>query len=361
MLESFDILSSSKSYGVTISTDSLLLNSKNKPDTIFLVDSRIAPLLPSAFHQSLISIPGEENSKSLENITPIIIRLRQCGAGRDTRIVAIGGGIIQDVATFISSIYMRGLEWDYYPTTLLGMVDSCIGGKSSINVGQYKNLVGNFFPPQKIVIDVNFLRTLNSEQIVSGLCEAVKICYARGESELEKYLALSPSANLSESQAADIILLSLKAKKWFIEVDEYDQNQRLLLNFGHTFGHALESATFFRLPHGIAVGLGMLIAVHYSNERQLLDVYGKKRSDRLRGYLLSLIPLFPEKLALLKAIDPEKLMENFDGDKKHSKDYYRIILPVAGGELVRHSLPKNSSNREDLARIIMEIMTSLSS
>ena len=352
MQESFDILSSSGRYCVYISTDSNFKDEVLNPNTIILADERILAHLPESFKQSIITISAEETNKSLENIPPILNRLRQLGANRESEIIAIGGGIIQDVATFVSSIYMRGVKWDYYPTTLLGMVDSCIGGKSSINVGQYKNLIGNFFPPQKIVVELSFLNSLNSEQIISGLCEAVKICYARGESEFEKYLDSSPSANLSETQFGEIILLSLKAKKWFIEVDEYDQKERLLLNFGHTFGHAIESATLFRIPHGIAVGLGMLIGIDYSMCRQLLSFYGEKRCERLREYLLSLIIISPETFALLKQIDSEELMEKFDGDKKHSKDHYRMIIPIAEGELVLHSVYKDSFNRNELMNIV---------
>jgi 3-dehydroquinate synthase len=351
--ESFDIISSAGNYEVVVSKES---NFKeiDKESSIILADQRITSLLPHFLHQSLISVPGVEASKSIENIAPIISKLMMYGTRRDSIIKAIGGGIIQDVATFVASIYMRGVKWDYYPTTLLGMVDSCIGGKSSINVGSYKNLVGNFYPPKKVIIDVSFLKTLSSEQIVSGLCEAVKICYASKGKVFEEYLELSPSYNLSQDHAVAIIVKSLKAKKWFIEIDEFDQNHRLLLNFGHTFGHALESATQFELPHGIAVGLGMLTAIHYSNSEQILNKRGKEKSARLNRYLIELISNVGDKLSLLKKIDNKKLMESFDGDKKHSNEHYRIIAPVSGGKLERLHISRNSSTRNRLSKIFIE-------
>jgi len=200
---------------------------------VILIDDYLTSVLPEG-EGKVIYVTAVEGSKSLEQAAPIVAKLRELGAHRRTHLLAIGGGIIQDVATFVASIYMRGIPWSYLPTTLLGMVDSCVGGKSSINVYGYKNLVGNFYPPTEVIIDLDFLRTLNAEQIVGGLCEAAKICYARSAEEFAAYLADEPAVNMAPAQAERVVIRSLRGKQWFIEIDEFDQKERLLLNFGHT-------------------------------------------------------------------------------------------------------------------------------
>ena len=142
---------------------------------------------------------------------------------------------------------MRGIAWSYMPTTVLAMVDSCVGGKSSINVGPYKNLVGTFHPPKQIDIDPLLATTLASEQIAAGLIEAAKICFCRGPASFAEYLGQEPGVGMGTQALEHVILTSLLAKKHFIEIDEFDKKERLLLNFGHTFGHAIEGA--FLLLH----------------------------------------------------------------------------------------------------------------
>lgn len=178
MPASFDIASASGSYRVTVGTGLLADALRTHAEAIILIDERLAHVLP-ADAARVIRVAATEDNKSLEQSAPIITRLRKLGANRRTHLLAIGGGIIQDISAFAASIYMRGIPWSYLPTTLLGMVDSCIGGKSSINVYGYKNLIGNFYPPAEIVIDLDFLKSLNVDQMVGGLCEAAKICYAR--------------------------------------------------------------------------------------------------------------------------------------------------------------------------------------
>ena len=170
----------------------------------------------------------------------VISRMRDLGVNRNTQLIAIGGGITQDVAAFCATVFMRGLRWSYLPTTMLSMADSCIGGKSSINVGKYKNLVGMIYPPEEVLIDPDFAQTLSEEQMVEGLCEAVKICFCRDEATFARYIALNPRADTLAHGLENVLGLTLEAKRWFIEIDEFDKAERLLLNFGHTFGHAME-------------------------------------------------------------------------------------------------------------------------
>lgn len=359
MRESFEISSESGTYSVLISPDvsydQLISDKKN----IILADERITQKIFDSESSQAMVIAAEESNKSLENISPLIIRMKEMGANRETMLLAIGGGIIQDIATFMASVFMRGIAWQYYPTTLLGMVDSCIGGKSSINVGPYKNLVGNFYPPLSIIIDISFLATLNQEQIVGGLCEAAKICFARNDQSFLKYLSLVSSVPLSADVGHDIVVLSLRAKKWFIEIDEFDRKERLLLNFGHTFGHALESASKFAVPHGIAVGIGMVVAEKFSQNQNLLNTDGGESVAKLTEHIRWLLKMVPESLASLKKIDVAHLMSYFDSDKKHSYKEYRVIVPVESGALIRFSVPRDTPGRLSLSKAFGSALESL--
>ncbi len=160
MSVSFDIQSSNKIYKVAIREDLLTKNLFEASNDLIIIDAHVLDLYPTLHAKNLIPIPALESSKTLDTVSYVIEQLRSKGAHRKSHLIAIGGGIIQDIATLVASLYMRGISWSYYPTTLLGMVDSCIGGKSSINVGKYKNIAGNFYPPQVITIEPHFCNTL---------------------------------------------------------------------------------------------------------------------------------------------------------------------------------------------------------
>jgi 3-dehydroquinate synthase len=332
------IESSTGGYAVEIEAGLFQDVLQAKSRDIVIADDRFIPELRRAGVPSL-AVPANELTKSLDALTDLILQLRQMGANRQTRLVALGGGVIQDVATFIASVYMRGVEWVYMPTTLLAMVDSCIGGKSSINVGMYKNLIGTFHPPAMVKIDPALALTLTDEQRVSGLVEAAKICYCRGFEVFEDYLQCEPGASMTEEQMERVIIASLHAKKWFIEIDEFDQKERLLLNFGHTFGHAIESASHFRIVHGIAVGIGIQCAIEFGRElgRSYAGTHSVTLLEPHLGELLSGIPDLGEEI---KTLSMAEIQRGFEGDKKHKTDSYTVILPTESGAVELISLER---------------------
>ncbi|OIQ92741.1 3-dehydroquinate synthase [mine drainage metagenome] len=348
MSVTFEIASSSGAYGIVVG-ESLLdsLVREAGAATTILADAVFgnAPELGAAAGK--IEVLACEDNKSLEEIAPLIVRMRELGVHRRSHLVAVGGGIIQDIATFLASIYMRGIRWTYAPTTLLAMVDSCVGGKSSINVAGYKNLVGNFYPPQQIVIDLAFLKSLGTQQIVDGLCEAVKICYARGEAEFDAYLADAGAigTRLEADTAKRVIERSLKAKKWFIEIDEFDKAERLLLNFGHTFGHAIESASHFRISHGVAVGIGIMVAQAYALQNGMLSPRGVARVERLVAYIRGLLAELGDLPQDVRALDPDVVLQKFDSDKKHQAEHYRVVVPAEDGDLTLIGIPRDADGR----------------
>ena len=207
-----------------------------------------------------ICINATETQKSYSGIIPIIQKLIENGFRKNHRLVAIGGGITQDITAFISSIMYRGVNWIFFPTTLLAQGDSCIGSKTSINFEEFKNQVGGFYPPNKILIYPGFIDTLSEPEMKSGMGEMLHYFIVSGETDFLFYKKFYKEAFIDKSILSKIIARSLEIKKGYIEKDEFDQNIRQVFNYGHSFGHAIESLTQYRIPHGIAVSYGMDIA-----------------------------------------------------------------------------------------------------
>lgn len=330
---------------------------------IWIIDTNVASLHDERLVNDSILQEALEEKKSLDSVSNLIQKIRRKGGNRDTVIIGVGGGIIQDLSTFVASCYMRGVDWVYYPTTLLGMVDSCIGGKSSINAGRYKNIIGNFYPPIQVIIDTNFCATLSNEQIVDGLFEAAKISYAHSHNSFNKYLSLVGNHRLprEEDALSAIIEHSLSKKKVFIEKDEFDKGIRLKLNFGHTFAHAIEGATSYKISHGVAVGLGMLAAAKFSIRLGLID---KNQGSIyiLENHIRALLKYVPTALSEIATLDCYEAINFLESDKKHLSDHYTFVLLNHAGELETIQLEKSSANKElilltfkDLRRTINEI------
>jgi 3-dehydroquinate synthase len=350
MSVSFDVRSASATYSVTIEAGLFAAFLQKQHNDIFIADEWFANAIAEAGRQG-ITLPADEVSKSLDAIPNLVVALRNKGANRETVLVAVGGGTIQDVAAFIASVYMRGLQWTYFPTTLLAMADSCIGGKSSINVGPYKNLVGTFHPPHSVFIDPSLVSTLDDETRISGLVEAAKICYCRGADPFFEYMALSPRTAMSVEQTERVIYSSLQAKKWFIEVDEFDKAERLQLNFGHTFGHAFEGASHFRIPHGISVAIGIVCAITFGKEAGRSYVAGN-RVHILEEHLLDLLAEIPELLNEIAGLSISDILDRLKTDKKHGTDFYVLAVVAESGAVEIVRLPKNAKSLDTIQAAI---------
>ena len=290
-------------------------------ESIFLFDSNLSTFLDNP---KSIQLVANENEKNLISCEKILCRMYEFGATRDTILNVIGGGFTQDIGTLVASLYMRGIKWKYFPSTLAAMGDSCIGGKSSINVSRQKNLIGNIYPPEKVIIDAQLLITLPEIEKICGYSEIIKICYAKGLIEFTQADALIRNLlqNFNLEDAEKLVYLSLKSKKYFVEVDEFDQGVRKLLNFGHTFGHALESASNFKIPHGVSVLFGMLAAMRHSKS-ELSEGQSNLESICLLLVKEALI-LRP---GLLDYFSVDLFKFAIKGDKKNSSTHLKLILP----------------------------------
>lgn len=346
-MANFQIKSSDRDYGVTIASGAFDRIAAADEEQLYIVDAFFRDRV-AEFGTSPIFIEASEQNKTLDQMTDVICKLREAGVSRRTKIIAVGGGVIQDISAFAASVYMRGIEWTYVPTTLLAMADSCIGGKSSINVGTYKNIVGTFFPPVEVVIDTDFTRTLETDQIAEGLCEAVKICFVRGSEAFNTYLAFAPAIDVERSVLTDIVAHTLAQKAWFIEIDEFDRGERLLLNFGHTFGHAIEAASDFRIAHGIAVGLGMLTALAMGTA--MGRTYQSTASvAAFEAHIRDLLASLDELGAIVSALDVAQLMGAFQADKKHTRHEFAVILVAEDGAVERFMLPRDDASYQIIA------------
>lgn len=216
----------------------------------------------------ICTLPEGEESKSLTTLEHLLQTMLDHGFSRRDCVVAVGGGVVGDVAGFAASAYMRGVDFYNIPTTLLSQIDSSIGGKTAINFGGVKNIVGAFYQPQKVLIDPALLSTLPPRQVSNGLAEAIKMALTCDE----ELFALIENEDI-ESRIDEIILRSLSIKKNVVERDEKEAGLRKILNFGHTIGHGIESCS--DLYHGECVALGMLPMCGESIRPRVLAVLKK--------------------------------------------------------------------------------------
>lgn len=286
----------------------------------------------------LLIIEAIEKNKSLDKCREIIETLVSRQVRRNEKLVAIGGGIIQDVTAFSASIIYRGIEWSFVPTTLLAQADSCIGSKTSINLGDKKNLIGNFYPPTDVFIDATFLASLSVDDIKSGIGEIMHYyLYAASplfDELIRDYAMIIKDQNL----LIKYIRESLKIKKSVIESDEFDRGERNKFNYGHTFGHAIESVTDYAIKHGQAVTIGMDLANHVSMK------IGFMSPDIFHNLHAKLSINFPE--FEWNRINLDRYFDLLSKDKKNVGSSVGCILAKDSGILIKQQLPLDDHFRE---------------
>lgn len=226
---------------------------------ILLVDENVLAQAEYDFKDfTCISIRSGEASKSLTYVESLIQQLIHLGLDRSGFLVGVGGGVVCDITGFVATIFMRGVKFGFVPTTLLAQVDAAIGGKNGVNLGAYKNMIGTFSQPEFILTDLNFLKTLPQNEFISGMAEVVKHACI---SDLEYFEYLEKNVDKIINQdietLTELVLRSVVIKTKIVEADERESGLRKLLNYGHTFGHAIEKK--MEIPHGEAVSLGLLV------------------------------------------------------------------------------------------------------
>lgn len=310
------------------------LESGMGPCEHLIIDEKVARLhadrLGAALSgRSVLRVEAGEANKSLERLPEYASFLIERGIRRNHVLVAVGGGVVQDITSFLAAVLLRGLAWRFYPTTLLAQADSCIGSKSSINVGPYKNQLGTFTPPDDIRVSTEALRTLPETDLRSGFGEMIKAHVLSGWEDARALLRDYPRLSRDRELLERSILRSLEIKKRLVEADEFDRGERLVLNYGHSFGHAIESATEFRVPHGIAVTMGMDLA------NRLSERLGFMEPEAVR----ELQPVLDANSAGFDGVDVplERFIEALLRDKKNSGASARLVLLRGPGRAFLHS------------------------
>jgi 3-dehydroquinate synthase len=276
---------------------------------------------------ALLEIPAGEKHKRLETVERLLESLAEHGADRDSVLLALGGGVIGDMAGFLAGIYMRGIRYAGVPTTLLAQVDSSLGGKTGVNLAAGKNLVGAFHHPIAVYADIDVLTTLPDGELRSGLQESVKAGIIRDRA-LFDFLESESAAVLGRDTAAltHVIAESVRMKAVVVSADERETDLRMLLNLGHTLGHAIEAATDYRqLLHGEAVAWGMIAAIDIARERKLVtaaDAATMRRVIEIYGPLKSF------------AADPKMLVAITAKDKKNRSGERNFVLPTSIGTAI---------------------------
>jgi 3-dehydroquinate synthase len=327
---------------------------KQFPQRCYIIDNNVWKLYSKRFldvldKSEVIVLPVEEDRKQLDTVQELYDQLIVHSARRNLAMISIGGGITQDITGFAASTLYRGINWIFVPTTLLAQADSCIGSKTSLNYKGYKNLLGTFYPPSEVIIHIPFLATQEDKDFYSGLGEVVKLHIIGGEEKTLEIAELMPKIKQREPAALLIAVQnSLLIKQGYISGDEFDTGRRNLLNFGHCFGHALESTSEFQIPHGQAVVIGMLFANIVASERHVLSK--EMQMHFAEKLLLPILITKPEK----KHLDSIAVVEAMRKDKKQTGEGLVLIMLKDGYEMVKvnNLTPLEISHALDTLRMI---------
>jgi 3-dehydroquinate synthase len=320
-----NIQSADGTYAVEfVSTQSQLLDRLGGLNDAFLILDRhvgeLYPWLAAPFPADrVLLVDATEDEKTLAGVERVCLFLQQNGASRKSRLIVAGGGILQDIGTFCAHIFYRGIPYVYVPTTLLSMADSCIGAKCAVNLGAYKNQLGFFQSPEAVVQWPGFLATLDADDVRSGYGEILKLSIVGGKDRFAEFRAHIDRHGFAIDRVEPMIRLALEVKKPIIEEDEFDRGVRKTLNYGHTFGHALESVTDHEVPHGLAVAWGVDLANFVARS---LGRWSDADFDEVHDIVAQRFAIAP-----VKQIDALSLVGAMAKDKKAAGSTVQTILP----------------------------------
>ena len=299
-------------------------------DIYVLIDLEISKLYPKLMSvlpsDKYYIVVSNEVNKSLSKVAEISEWLMDSGATKTTHLIGIGGGVVQDLSTFVSHIYYRGIDWTFFPTTLLSQADSCVGSKCALNLNGHKNQLGVVHTPKSVDVFPGFLETLPHSEIQSGFGEIAKLAVTGDNQFLTEFKTYLREYGVSTNNLEEIIYSSLNAKKYVIDKDEYESDLRRVLNYGHSFGHALESLTENSIVHGDAVVVGMDIINFIGLQRKITDY----------EFYLEMREIFDEffgHIRLKKSFDAHRWVKELKHDKKMRHGKMNFAIPVRNGDI----------------------------
>ncbi|HSW92949.1 MAG TPA: 3-dehydroquinate synthase [Gammaproteobacteria bacterium] len=281
------------------------------------------------YHPLLLSFLPGESSKNIQTAYHLQEEMLKHHCDRDTVILALGGGVVGDLSGFVASTYLRGVPYIQLPTTLLSMIDSSVGGKTGVNASAGKNLIGSFWQPLSVIVDLQCLMTLPDTHLVNGLIEAIKIFLTCDRNHFD-YVRdhVDDVMNRERTVIQKIVEQAIRLKVSIVSVDEKEKNQRMILNVGHTIGHALEKVTDYTLLHGYAVASGILVEARIS---RLLGFLSDEDDQLIRQFFLSL----GISGDVLKNKNIDAIIQATRSDKKMRSNQVRYVLLKKPGEIQR--------------------------
>jgi 3-dehydroquinate synthase len=341
-VKKIDVLLNDNSYTVLIGSgiitklSGLLKKYELNKNILFIIDEKVMEYHSKKIINEFYSYKGKmncyvvkqgEKSKSYTELNKIYSFLLKNNYGRDSLIIAVGGGVTGDLAGYVAATYMRGIQLVHVPTTLLSMVDSSIGGKTGINFENKKNMIGAFYQPKLVLIDTNFIKTLPEREITSGLGEVIKCTYMADEKFFSYVLKnLEKAYKNGDEVLRQFIYNSVAIKAAVVSQDEKESGLRKILNLGHTFAHSFETNLKFKIKHGEAVIAGLISALFLSQKTGLI-------SEQELEYFLSL-PLKIKLPLQIKNTAMEDLFKVMQHDKKNREGKIKFVLVAGLGELV---------------------------
>ncbi|MBK8973253.1 MAG: 3-dehydroquinate synthase [Hahellaceae bacterium] len=342
MFNSMSVCSQHGEYKVSFAPFEEILSSEISPGDVLLVDENVLGLYPAIYDcvrgiDKIVVRPGE-SAKEYHVIGEVIEKILAFGFSRNNRLIAIGGGVTQDITGFIAGILFRGVTWFFFPTNLLSQCDSCIGSKTSVNFNDLKNQLGSFYPPAHIIIDFRFLNTLEKKEILSGIGEMLHYFLVDGQDELDKIEDDVRMAVVSCRELPKLIFKSLSIKRQMVEVDEFDRGPRNIFNYGHSFGHALETVSHYSVPHGIAVSYGMDLANLFSAKKGYITMSLRNRIRRILAHVWA--------ETTLNLVDADDYLAALRKDKKNIDQQIKVILTRGLGCMFKDTLEPDLATRD---------------
>ena len=322
------IVKTQNSYPIFVENNKWQDFLQSQPSAIALVDENIVKYHPtiSQFCQHLIIIPSGEASKSRQIKAEIEDQLFDIGANRSSTIIAIGGGVALDLSSFIAATFCRGIDIYSLPTSLLAMVDVCIGGKNGINTTYGKNTIGTFYHPKAVMIDSSFLSTLPVSELLGGLVESFKhglILDGAFFTWQQQYL--NQIIRLDESVLPHLLLKNIQIKATIVAQDENDHGIRQILNYGHTIGHALETVSRYQISHGKAVAIGIMTENYIAQKLGILDV---ATADQINQTIFQLNSI--DDFSSLELNEDAMLSAIYHDKKCMNRNVHMVLLETIG-------------------------------
>ncbi len=297
-------------------------------------------------------VEATENNKEIQTVLKVCDFLGACNANKGSMLYVIGGGIIQDLGAFAGAMYKRGIPWTFIPTTLLSQADSCLGGKTAINYGHTKNVLGLFSTPRQVLIAPRFISSLSKNDQFSGGGEIFRLLITGGVKSFELFeQQMSGLINTSVEAIQKLMIGSLSVKQSIVEHDEFEIDIRRSMNYGHSIGHAIEALSNYVIPHGQGVTIGILVENRIAKNRDMLSASEEKKMYRVGRQIIT-----DDIWNAFSKLDSNKLLPFLTHDKKVEGNNLKLATLLSIGDMKFIDLPLDSKGIAEVSRAIKEVI-----